>query len=74
VSGRELAYSVAGKVDGLVVMARSLAEHDIQAISRSVPIVVFANNRGGIREIVEHPRAGVRAYRPRVRRRPGPVT
>jgi LacI family transcriptional regulator len=66
-SGRELAYSVAGKVDGLVIMARSLAERDIQEISRSVPIVVFANrtthrsldsvgadNRGGIRQIVGH--------------------
>lgn len=66
-SGRELAFSVAGKVDGLVVMARSLSEHDIQEISRSVPIVVFANrstrhdldsvgadNRAGIRQIVGH--------------------
>jgi LacI family transcriptional regulator len=66
-SGRELAYSVAGKVDGLVVFARSLADHDIQAISRSVPIVVVsdrwarhsldsvaADNRGGVREIVGH--------------------
>jgi len=66
-SGRTLAYSVAGKVDGLVVMARSLAERDIQAISRSVPVVVFArrpvrsnldsvgaDNRGGMKEIVGH--------------------
>jgi LacI family transcriptional regulator len=66
-SGRDLAYSVAGKVDGLVVMARSLPEHDIEAISRSVPIVVFANNskrqkldsvgadnRTGMAEIVTH--------------------
>lgn len=66
-SGRELAYSVAGKVDGLVVMARSLAEQDIEAISRSVPIVIFANhsarrgrdfvgadNRGGMRAVVTH--------------------
>ena len=66
-SGRDLAYSVAGKVDGLVVMARSLAEHDVEAISRSVPLVVFANhttrpkhdivgadNRGGTRQLVEH--------------------
>ncbi|MDQ2748259.1 MAG: LacI family transcriptional regulator [Actinomycetota bacterium] len=66
-AGRELAYSVAGKVDGLVVMARSLATHDIEAISRSVPIVVFANhsarqkhdsvgadNRGGAEQIVTH--------------------
>jgi LacI family transcriptional regulator len=66
-TGRELAYSVAGKVDGLVVMARSLAAHDIETISRSVPIVVFASNsarqkhdsvgadnRGGAEQIVTH--------------------
>ena len=66
-TGRDLAYSVAGKVDGLVVMARSLAAQDIEAISRSVPIVVFANhsarqkhdsigadNRGGAEQIVVH--------------------
>jgi LacI family transcriptional regulator len=66
-SGRKLAYSVAGKVDGLVVMARSLAERDVQAIARSVPVVVFANrpvrgnidsigadNRGGMKDIVGH--------------------
>jgi LacI family transcriptional regulator len=66
-SGRKLAFSVAGKVDGLVVMARSLAQHDIQAISRSVPVVVFAvhstrnrhdclaaDNRGGVRQLVSH--------------------
>jgi LacI family transcriptional regulator len=66
-TGRELAYSVAGKVDGLVVMARSLAAHDIETISRSVPIVVFAyhsarqkhdsvgaDNRGGAEQVVTH--------------------
>ena len=66
-SGRQLAYSVAGKVDGLVVMARSLPEDDIAAIARSVPIVVLANgqvhagpdfvgadNRAGSREITAH--------------------
>ena len=66
-SGRELAFSVAGKVDGLVVMARSLSDDDIEAISRSVPIVMLANsgvrggldfvgtdNRGGAREITAH--------------------
>jgi LacI family transcriptional regulator len=42
-SGRELAFSVAGKVDGLVVMARSLADEDITAIARSVPVVMLAN-------------------------------
>ncbi len=66
-SGRELAFSVAGKVDGLVVMARSLPDDDIAAISRSVPVVVLANSRvgggldfigadnvGGSRKITEH--------------------
>ncbi|MDT4970216.1 MAG: LacI family transcriptional regulator [Pseudonocardiales bacterium] len=74
-SGRTLAYSVAGKVDGLVVMAQSLTERDIQAISRSVPIVVLANrsargkldsigadNRGGMKEVVRH-LVQVHAYR-----------
>jgi LacI family transcriptional regulator len=67
VSGRELAFSVAGKVDGLVVMARSLSDDDIAAISRSVPVVILANSRvgggldfvgadntGGSRRITEH--------------------
>jgi hypothetical protein len=58
---------VAGKVDGLVVMARSLSEADIATLARSVPIVVLANyyvsggpdfvgadNRGGCREITRH--------------------
>ena len=66
-SGRELAFSVAGKVDGLVVMARSLPDDDIAAISRSLPVVVLANshvaggldfvgadNPGGARQITEH--------------------
>src|SRR5215470_6100203 len=66
-SGRELAFSVAGKVDGLVVMARSLSDADIAALSRSVPVVVLANgdtsgeldlvgadNRGGAQEITSH--------------------
>ena len=66
-SGRELAFSVAGKTDGLVVMARSLSEHDIAVLSRSVPVVVLANhyvrggpdfigadNRSGCREITTH--------------------
>src|SRR5258707_11016303 len=43
-SGRRLAFSVAGKVDGLVVMARSLSEEDITTLPRSVPIVVLANH------------------------------
>jgi LacI family transcriptional regulator len=66
-SGRDLAFSVAGKADGLVVMARSLPESDIAALTRSVPVVVLANryanngpdfvgadNRGGCREITTH--------------------
>ena len=43
-SGRDLAFSVAGKTDGLVVMARSLSEADIAALSRSVPVVVLAGH------------------------------
>jgi LacI family transcriptional regulator len=67
VSGRELAFSVAGKVDGMVVMARSLSDDDIAAISRSVPVVMLANsgirggldfvgsdNRGGSTEMTAH--------------------
>lgn len=65
-SGRQLAFSVAGKVDGLVVMARSLSNQDIVMLSRSLPVVVLANNahrrldlvgtdnRGGAREITRH--------------------
>jgi len=65
--GRDLAYSVAGKVDGLVVMAQSLSGADIDALARSVPVVVLANpdaghgldavgadNRGGMRQVVAH--------------------
>jgi LacI family transcriptional regulator, galactose operon repressor len=44
-SGRELAFSVAGKVDGLVVMARSLSDEDTDVLARSVPVVMLANNR-----------------------------
>jgi LacI family transcriptional regulator len=44
-SGRELAFAVAGKVDGLVVMARSLSDEDIDVLARSVPVVMLANNR-----------------------------
>lgn len=66
-SGRDLAFSVAGKTDGVVVMARSLSEADITALSRSVPVVVLADryagdgpdfvgadNRSGSREITTH--------------------
>jgi LacI family transcriptional regulator len=66
-SGRTLAYSVAGKVDGLVVMARSLSDQDVASISRSVPTVVVGNssvepsldyvgadNHGGQRAVTTH--------------------
>lgn len=66
-SGRKLTYSVAGKVDGLVVMARSLADRDIATLARAVPIVVLANhsarhglddvsadNRGGSADVTSH--------------------
>jgi LacI family transcriptional regulator len=66
-SGRELAFSVAGKVDGLVVLAGSLPEPDIASLSRSMPVVVLAtheigggpdfvgaDNRGGCRKITTH--------------------
>lgn len=67
-SGRELAFSVASKVDGLVVMARSLSDADVAALANSVPVVVLASrpagadsydrigvdNRGGAYAIVDH--------------------
>lgn len=66
-SGRDLAHSVAGKVDGLVVLARSLSESDLASIARSVAVVVLADhaaaeafdfvgadNRSGSREVTEH--------------------
>lgn len=66
-AGRDLAFSVAGKVDGLAIMARSLSSKDIAALSRSLPIVLLANmpargkldyvtvdNRGGIRQMTSH--------------------
>ncbi len=66
-SGRDLAYSVASKVDGLVVLARSLSEADLVSIARSVPVVVLADtsarhacdfvgadNRSGARQVTAH--------------------
>jgi LacI family transcriptional regulator len=66
-SGRELAFSVAGKVDGLVVLARSVSNVDIETLSRSLPIVTVAtrwrgnpfddvsvDNRGATRALVDH--------------------
>ncbi len=45
--GKALAYSVAGKVDGLVIMSRSLSDRDVMAIARSVPVVLLAHRPGG---------------------------
>jgi LacI family transcriptional regulator len=66
-SGRRLAFSVAGKVDGLVVMARSLPAADVAALARSLPVVllggrpgrsrldaVTADNRGGAHAVTTH--------------------
>ncbi|WP_084613937.1 LacI family DNA-binding transcriptional regulator [Nakamurella lactea] len=66
-SGRDLAYSVAGKADGLVLFARSLNRADTQALASMVPIVtvgragsrwphddISVDNRGGMRNLVEH--------------------
>ncbi len=66
-SGRQLAFSVASKVDGLVVLARSLSTQDLASIARSVPVVVLASHsgrhrvdfvgadsRGGARQVTSH--------------------
>ena len=73
-SGRKLAFSVAGKVDGLVVLARSLPDDDVVALSKIVPVVMLANrlarkgpdyveadNRGGSRAVTAH-LIGVHGY------------
>lgn len=73
-SGRKLAFAVAGKVDGLVVLARSLPDDDVVALSRIVPVVMLANrlarsgpdyveadNRGGARAMTAH-LIGVHGY------------
>jgi LacI family transcriptional regulator len=61
-SGRELAFSVAGKADGLVVLARSLSEEDIAVLARSVPLVVLATRgHGGLDCIGADNRGGCRA-------------
>jgi LacI family transcriptional regulator len=65
--GLELARSVVGKVDGLVVLAGSLAAKDLAAISTRVPVVLMAthtaphgldfvgaDNRGGAAAITAH--------------------
>ncbi|MGZ4467656.1 MAG: LacI family DNA-binding transcriptional regulator [Nocardioidaceae bacterium] len=66
-AGMDLAWRVAGKVDGIVVVAGSLTARDIAAISRRVPVVVLAtgaprqsldvvatDNRGGMRDLTTH--------------------
>jgi LacI family transcriptional regulator len=66
-SGRQLAFSVASKVDGLVVVGRSLTFADLERIAQLVPIVVLAghvgrrrfdlvaaDNRGGARDLTAH--------------------
>ncbi|TWE11719.1 LacI family DNA-binding transcriptional regulator [Rudaeicoccus suwonensis] len=66
-TGRDLALSVASKVDGMVIMARSLVERDVAEIGRRVPVVslaggagrhtldvVGADNHTGAREITAH--------------------
>jgi LacI family transcriptional regulator len=73
-SGRKLAFSVACKVDGLVILARSLSDDDVVALSKIVPVVTLANrlartgpdyveadNRGGSRAITAH-LIGVHGY------------
>ncbi|WP_298209572.1 LacI family DNA-binding transcriptional regulator [Ferrimicrobium sp.] len=65
--GKSLAYSVASKVDGLVIMSRSLADKDVSAIARTVPVVLLAHkparrsldhvavdNRTGARDVTSH--------------------
>ncbi|MDQ2959713.1 MAG: LacI family transcriptional regulator [Candidatus Dormibacteraeota bacterium] len=65
--GREIARTVGGRVDGLVVLARSLAEPDLAELARRVPIVLLAagrrargtdhvstDNEGGARAVTEH--------------------
>jgi LacI family transcriptional regulator len=73
-SGRKLAFSLAGKADGLVILARSLSDDDVVALSRIVPVVMLANrlarkgpdyveadNRGGSRAMTAH-LIGVHGY------------
>lgn len=65
--GLELARSLAGKVDGLAVLAGSLTPKDLAEVSRRVPVVLMAtrqaprrldfvgaDNRGGTRAATEH--------------------
>ena len=86
-NGRALARSVAGKVDGLVVTARSLSAADLAAVARSLPVVVLdagaarrnydavlADNRGGAFDVTEPPGQRSCLSRPGLRCRAGPIT
>jgi LacI family transcriptional regulator len=67
-SGRELALSLATKVDGLLIVAHSLRPADIRSLGERLPVVVLsgrvsrranldsvsADNRGGMRALVQH--------------------
>lgn len=67
-SGRELAMSLATKVDGLLIVAHSLDEPDISALGERLPVVVLSDraggrtdldsvgvdNRGGMQAVVQH--------------------
>jgi LacI family transcriptional regulator len=65
--GHQLARSLVGKVDGLVVLAGSLAPKELAEVSQRVPVVLMAthtaprgldfvgaDNRGGVRAATEH--------------------
>jgi LacI family transcriptional regulator len=65
--GLQLARSLVGKVDGLVVLAGSLAPRELEEVSQLVPVVVMAthtaprrldfvgaDNRGGAATLTEH--------------------
>src|SRR5581483_1433814 len=67
-SGRELAFSIAAKVDGLVIVARALPDDEVAALGERLPVVVLSDhagkrtnldsvsvdNRGGMRALTEH--------------------
>jgi LacI family transcriptional regulator, galactose operon repressor len=66
-SGSELAFSVAGRVDAVVVMARSVREKDVRILAARVPTALLAGGRrvegtdyvgadnvGGTRSATEH--------------------
>ena len=44
--GHDLALSVAGRVDGLVVVAHSLSEDDIAELGQRIPLVVLSDRAG----------------------------